>query len=206
MNKIDEFSARKPRIMGEEQFRRYSVLLPLIKTSESTFLLFEKRSKNLRTQPGEICFPGGKLELNETMEQCAVRETQEELLITQQQIEIIGPGDVFVSPFNIMIYPFLGRIHHYEDTFSTDEVEKVIQIPLDFFRKQQPSQYENRLISKPPEDFPYEWVPGGENYPWINGSYDIFFYRYEEHIIWGMTAYILKGMLELMDEYKIYES
>lgn len=203
MNNRKEFSNRQPGIMGEEQFRKYTVLLPLLETPEGTFLLFEKRSKNLRNQPGEICFPGGKLEPNETLEECAIRETQEELLLTREQVEIIGPGDIFISPFNLIIYPFLGVLNNYEDTFSKDEVAEVIKIPLDFFRNQPPSHYESRLISKPPEDFPYEWVPGGENYPWIKGSYDIFFYRYENHIIWGMTAHILKEMLELMNQYEM---
>lgn len=204
MNSKEEFSSRQPLIMGEEMFRKYTVLLPLIETEEGTFLLFEKRSTKLRNQPGEICFPGGKLEPDETLEQCAIRETQEELLLTRDQIEVIGPGDVFVSPFNIIIYPFLGVLKNYKDTYSTDEVEEIIKIPLDFLRNQPPSHYESRLISKQPEDFPYEWVPGGENYPWIKGSYDIFFYQYEEHIIWGMTAHILKEMLELMEKYHIY--
>jgi len=198
------FSIRQPEFIGEEQFRKYAVLAPLIETPEGIFMLFEKRSDKLRHQPGEICFPGGKLEPDESLQDCAVRETMEELLIQKQQIEIIGPGDIFVSPFNLMVYPFLGVIKEYNNTFSTDEVEEIIKIPLEFFRNQQPAHFESRLINKLSEDFPYEWIPNGEKYPWAQGNYDILFYRYEKHVIWGMTARMVESIVKLIDQYELY--
>jgi 8-oxo-dGTP pyrophosphatase MutT (NUDIX family) len=197
------FSNRKPGIIGEEQFRQYAVLAPLIEESDGIFLLFEKRASKLKRQPGEICFPGGKLESGESMQECAVRETVEELLIKEQQIEIIGPGDVFISPFNIVVQPYIGKINSYQNTFSTDEVDEIIKVPLDFFRSEQPAQFKNKLINEPHEDFPYEWIPGGEKYPWAKGTYDILFYQYENQIIWGMTARIVKSVVELIDQYKL---
>lgn len=199
----EEFATRQPRIIGEEQFRKYAVMAPLIKTTDGIFLLFEKRTNQLRHHPGEICFPGGKLETEESLQECAVRETMEELLVRRHQIDILGPGDVFLSPFNIMVHPFIGVIKDYQDTFSKDEVEEIIKVPLSFFHNQQPDHYESRLISKRPEDFPYEWIPGGENYPWANGTYDIYFYKYENIIIWGMTAHMIKSIVELIEEYNI---
>lgn len=192
-------STRQPGIIGEEQFRQYAVLVPLIEEPEGISLLFEKRSSTLKRQPGEICFPGGKLEPGESQQECAVRETMEELLVSRNQIEVLGPGDVFVSPFNLMVHPFIGSLRDYENTFSTEEVAEIIRIPLKFFRNHQPEKYESRLINEPPKDFPYEWIPGGEKYPWAKGKYDILFYRHEEQIIWGMTARILKSVLELID-------
>lgn len=199
----EEFSKRKPKIIGEEKFKKYAVLAPLLDTSEGIFLLFEKRSDHLKRQPGEICFPGGKLEPMETLQACAVRETTEELLIQKEQIDIIGPGDVYLSPFNLMLHPFIGIIRDYQDTYSRDEVSEIIKVPLDYFRHQQPSHFENSLIHKPPEDFPYEWIPAGENYPWSRGTYDVYFYQYENHIIWGMTAHILKSVVGLIDQFHL---
>lgn len=203
MQNKEEFSNRHPGIIGEEQLRQYAVLTPLLDTPEGTFLLFEKRSNKLRRQPGEICFPGGKLEQNESLQDCAVRETMEELQICIEQIEIVGPGDVFVSPFNLMVHPFIGVIKDYKNTFSTDEVAEIIKVPLEFFRNHQPAHYKSRLINKMPEDFPYELIPGGENYPWAKGTYDIFFYQYENQIIWGMTALIVKSVVKLIDRHNI---
>lgn len=204
MKNKNKFSIRQPGIIGEEQFRKYAVLVPLIYTPDGIFLLFEKRSNKLRHQPGEICFPGGKVETDESWEECAVRETMEELHIQKEQIEVIGPGDIFISPFNLMVYPFLGEIKEYDNTFSTDEVDEIFKVPLDFFRNQQPERFESQLIHKLSVDFPYEWIPEGENYPWAQGTYDVNFYRYDNLIIWGMTAHIVKSMVKLIDQYNLY--
>ena len=173
----------------------------MIETSKGTCLLFEKRSHKLSRQPGEICFPGGKLESGESLQECAVRETIEELQINRQQIDLLGPGDIYISPFNLMIHPFLGVISDYQNTFSMDEVEEIIKVPLDFFRNHQPERFQSKLINEPPEDFPYEWIPGGATYPWAKGTYNILFYRYENWTIWGMTAQIVKSIVQLMDQY-----
>ncbi|MEY8353480.1 CoA pyrophosphatase [Lachnospiraceae bacterium 54-53] len=198
-----DFSARTPGIIGEEKFRKYAVLIPMIDVSGVTCLLFEKRSGKLRHQPGEICFPGGKLESGESLKECAVRETAEELLVLPQQIGVIGPGDIYISPFNLMIHPFIGVIRDYRDTFSQDEVEEIIKIPLDFFRSRQPEKFESRLINEPDAGFPYEWIPGGVKYPWAEGTYDILFYQYENRTIWGMTAQMVKSAVGLIDAYHI---
>ncbi|GLC81626.1 NUDIX hydrolase [Lacrimispora brassicae] len=201
--KKEQFSNRHPGIIGEEKFRKYAVLIPLIRISGVTYLLFEKRSNQLKRQPGEVCFPGGKLEPGESLEECAVRETVEELNVLSQQIEVMGPGDIYLSPFNLMIHPFIGVIKEYQDTFSRDEVEAIIKVPLDFLYSQEPERFVSKLISEPPEDFPYEWIPGGVKYPWVKGTYDVLFYKYEDWIIWGMTAQIVKSALNLMEEYHI---
>lgn len=200
---IKQFLTRQPGIIGAEKCKQYAVLIPLIYIEETPYLLFEKRSNNLKRQPGEICFPGGKLEEGESFMECAVRETVEELLVHQAQIEVLGVGDIYISPFNLMIHPFIGEIRDYKDTFSTDEVEEVIKIPLDFFRHHQPEKYVSKLINELAEDFPYEWVPGGIKYPWAKGTHDILFFRYEDWTIWGMTAQIVKSAVQLIDEYEV---
>lgn len=199
----EKFVTRQPKIIGEGKLRHYSVLAPIIDAPEGSYLLFEKRSDKLNRQPGEICFPGGKLEPEESFEECAIRETMEELLIERNQIQILGPGDIFVSPFNIIVHPYIGSIKQYKDTYSLDEVADVIKVPLDYFQDNQPDQYGSIISNQLADNFPYDWIPGGENYPWAKGNYDILFYRYGEHMIWGMTAHIVRSVMELIEEYKI---
>jgi peroxisomal coenzyme A diphosphatase NUDT7 len=173
---------------------------------DKLYMLFERRSAKLRRQPGEICFPGGKLEQGETLLECAIRETVEELNIKKEQIRVIGVGDTYISPFNLMIHPFIGEITDYQGTYSTDEVDEVIKVPIEFLRNHSPDSYYSKLINEPAEDFPYEWIPGGVNYPWAKGTHEILFYRYDDLVIWGMTALIVRSVLQLLEEYNVYSN
>lgn len=67
----------------------YAILIPHVKTEYGEALLFELRSEKVR-QPGEVCFPGGRMEAGETAVQAAVRETCEELGVSEEDIEIIA--------------------------------------------------------------------------------------------------------------------
>ena len=204
MNKED-FAGRLPGLIGEGQFIQYAVLAPLLETPGGIALLYEKRTVKLKSQPGEISFPGGKHEPGETLRRCAVRETTEELLIQPRKIEVLGPGDIFISPFNFMVHTFIGTISNYQNTFSLDEVDEIITVPLSFFRDNEPEKFQSSLVFEPPEDFPYERIPGGENYPWKNGTFDILFYQYQDHIIWGMTALITVSVLRLIEQYNLVD-
>ena len=64
---------------------QYSVLVPLVEREGGLSLLYEVRAGSLRRQPGEVCFPGGRLEVAESPEECALRETWEELGIPVQE-------------------------------------------------------------------------------------------------------------------------
>jgi hypothetical protein len=130
----------------------------------------------------------------------------EELNVTSRQIEVLGPGDIYISPFRLIIHSFIGELKDYKDTFSTDEVEEIIKVPLNYLKSMTPQTFESMLITEPPEDFPYEWIPGGNQYPWTKGTRDILFYRYEGWVIWGMTAQILQSCLELMERYNLFDS
>lgn len=198
MIQSERFRGRIPRLIGEAKLKKYAVLVPLINKEDEIHILFEIRNYELRRNPGEICFPGGRLEEGEILEECARRETAEELLIEEKQITILGPSDIYFSPFNFIVYPFVGEINDYRNTFSKNEVADIITIPLDYFLSHQPELYISDLVNQPPKDFPYEWIPGGEKYPFAKGSYEILFYRYKDYIIWGMTAKILKSVLEII--------
>lgn len=169
---------------------RFSVFIPLIVVEGELHLLYEKRASTLRNQPGEISFPGGRVEEDESPEQAAVRETAEELLLPENKITLFGEGDFLVSPYHSVIYTFVGQIQEEfsEITPSTDEVERCFTVPLSYFLTHEPKKYETKVERIREKNFPYELIPGGKQYPFKGTRETTYFYQYEEEVIWGFTA------------------
>ena len=188
---------RVPGIIERTKERHSSVMLPLIERNGRLEVLFQVRSSALTRQPGEVCFPGGGVEGEESYEQTAVRETMEELLLEANQIDVIAPLDYLETSAGLTVHVYLGQLHGYEDTYSTDEVDHVFTVPLSWFLEHEPEKYIAKVHTIPGEDFPYELVPGGRNYHWRKRDYSVYFYRYGEEIIWGMTAKIMYAFVKL---------
>ena len=177
---------------------RFSVMIPLIKRDGEIHLLFEKRAFTLRNQPGEISFPGGRIEKGESPREAAVRETSEELLISEREIEIYSEGDFVVNPYAAIIYTFVGEIKKDFDKISPseDEVEKVFTVPLSYFLKTRPKSYKINLRVERNKEFPYHLIPNGVNYKFKRGREEVLFYEYEDEIIWGFTAKMARRFVE----------
>lgn len=197
---IQKLENRKPGILGSEKFSKYSVLLPLIQSEDEWHVLFEVRSSKLRRQPGEICFPGGRMDPSDENEQhTAVRETSEELGISEKSIVNIFPLDYMISPFGTIIYPFVGFIEHPEDIRpNASEVDSIFTVPLSFLKDTKPEIFQVEYKVMPEKNFPLNQIPGGENYNWQTRKMDECFYFYEDKVIWGLTARILKHFIEII--------
>lgn len=197
---MQKLTHRKPGILGSDQFSKYAVLLPLIQKDEEWHVLFEVRSSKLRRQPGEVCFPGGRMDLTDENEQhTAVRETSEELGISGKSIRKITPLDYMISPFGTIIYPFVGLIESEEEIRpNPSEVDRIFTVPLSFLKGYQPEIFQVEFKVMPEKDFPLNQIPGGENYNWQTRKMDECFYFYEDKVIWGLTARILKHFVELI--------
>lgn len=190
------FKNRIPKPIGE--FKKSAVLILLLEENGEIFMILEKRALNLRQQPGDICFPGGKCELNETPKETALRETIEELNISKEDINFIGEMDYLITPYNSIMYPFVAKIKHFNYSVNKDEVDHAFKIPLSFFFNNNPRYYELKVGPHLDENFPYELINGGRNYKFSSGKIDEYFYIYENHIIWGFTALIIKNFIDLL--------
>lgn len=191
---------RVPRPIGWSTRRDCSVVIPLILEQENCFVLFEKRAGSLKVQPGEICFPGGSMEPGETPQETALRELSEELLIKPEQAEIVMACDYLEIPAGFTVYPFLAEIKDYQGTFSADETEEIIKIPFQWFFDHEPLCCMAKILTVPEEPFPYEMIPQGREYRWREGRYDVMFYQYQDLIIWGMTAKMMKSCVDILRE------
>lgn len=202
---FEQIRGRQPGIIDIDINREYAVLIPLIETEDGCEVLFEVRSSLLLNQPGEICFPGGRCEENEQPESAAIRETCEELLVGEKQIDLIGPMDILVSPFNFIIYPFLGILRDYHFSFSQDEVARVFTVPLGFFIQNQPNVYYHSLVVNQTEKMPLKEITGSDHYAWRKGNYQVDVYNYEEKVIWGLTAKIMRSAVDIMQSLKVFQ-
>lgn len=189
----------KPYINGHQNMKKASVLIPIVKKNNEDFILFEVRSKTLRSQPNEISFPGGMIEKNETPIIACIRETCEELGTIDSNIEIVSELDLFLSPADIIIHTFVGFIHDLESLNpNIDEVDHIFLVPLSHLLENDPLRYKNEVRVVPNKNFPYDLIPNKENYKFKSGNYDSLFYKYNDYVIWGITGKILENFLNLI--------
>lgn len=192
-------SQHTPGIIGMDKCKKSAVCIPLIRTERGYDILFEIRSAKIDSQPGDICLPGGMVESGEEPKEAALREICEELLIEPSQIQMLGLTDLLLMP-SLVIYPYAVMLSDYEETYSSDEVEKVFRVPLDFFRTHKPEVYQIEMPVVPPEDFPYDRIVGGRDYRWRRRIDEIYFYKYGNYNIWGLTAKIMDSFRKVLDQ------
>lgn len=199
IEKILNLKNRNPDISDSENYMKSSVLIPIIISNDSLSLLFEIRSENLKKQPNEICFPGGKIEEGEDGLTAAIRETTEELSLAAEKIDIIGVSNTLVTPFNSIIYTNIGILRDYRGTFN-NEVREIFTVPLTFLMTHKPLCHYINVNMHPKEDFPFHLIQNGKDYSWGKGKYPVYFYIYENKIIWGITARIIYDFISLIKD------
>ncbi|WP_350342768.1 CoA pyrophosphatase [Proteinivorax tanatarense] len=197
---ISPFKNNRPKPLDAS--KEFSLVVPLFVWNEKIHFLFQIRSKNLSRQPGQICFPGGALEKGESLKEGAIRETCEELGLKESNINIISQLDFLVSPYNIVLYPFLGIIYQNPNSLNVnkDEVSDTFTISLKEALSLKPKLSIMDVEPIPKDDFPYELTGQGNNYNWSCGKYPIYFYQYKNKIIWGFTARIFKDVIEKLSD------
>ena len=182
-----------------EAMSKFAVIIPLIEVEGELHVIFELRAKDMKSQPGEVSFPGGKLEEGETFKQAAIRETMEELNIERNSIEVIGELDYLVSYSNMQINSFLANISGVTvDSIlpNPGEVDHLFTIPLKFFLKNEPNKYYLDLETAYNEGFPYNLIPNGKDYNFAKQRRTIYIYEYNDYIIWGFTASMMKNFID----------
>lgn len=161
------------------QHRRACVLIPLIRSGEGWSVLLTRRAENLSAHSGQIAFPGGGLEPEESLEEAAIREAEEEVGIPRRQVELIGRLDDLVTHSGFLVAPFVGVIHepvHY--VLQESEVVEVFDVPV------------NGLLDVRSLEVRYV--------PFRAKQFPAYFYRHGEWEIWGLTGRMLKAFLDLV--------
>src|SRR5699024_5229773 len=150
-------------------------------------------------QPGDVCFPGGRVDDEDTnVEHTAIRETSEEVGIDPIYINNVIHLDYLASERRV-IYPFIGAIDNvHAIDIKREEVEEIFTEPINYFLETEPKTYELTFRVEPEQDFPFELIHNGKNYNWQPRKKLEYFYIYNDYVIWGLTARIVehvKGVL-----------
>lgn len=181
---------RKERILD----KKAAVLVPLVEREGELCLLFEVRAKNLRNQPNEVCFPGGRIEQGESAEQCALRETREELGLSD--VEVFTALDAVKRSSGQTIEAVVGSVRSLEELNPAEhEVAEVFTVPLEWFRTNPPKYAVYSLIPDM-EHAPEELKRFLPNY---HRSWTTPIWTVQGQTIWGMTARLLVQLLQRLE-------
>ena len=174
---IDERSRAAPR-----ENEKISAVLALLAPGEhGAEILLTRRSTKLSNHQGEISFPGGRVDSDESIVEAALRETHEEVGVTAQLVTVhaeLSPLSTFVS--RSYIVPVLATVHEKPELLiSSDEVDRALWVPL------------AELVRA--DTFSWEWW----NFDRVEFSEDrpMFFFHLDDETIWGATARILHELL-----------
>lgn len=159
---------------------RAGVLVPLVE-GEEPGLLLTVRASHLKSHPGEVAFPGGMWEPEDRdLQQTALRETDEELNIPPERVQVLGPLSTGLSKAGVQVYPYVGVVEHLDGCqASPDEIETWFTVPWSFFANTEP---ELQPIRRHGIDF---HLPH---------------YHFERWHIWGLTAMILLELINLVED------
>ncbi len=143
-----------------------AVLVPLVNRPEGLTLLLTQRSAGLPDHPGQISFPGGRVEPDDaTLVHAALRETTEEVGLPAARVTVLGELAQYETVTGYLVTPIVGWV---EPPFALVpdplEVADVFEVPLAFLLDPRNQQRHFRMLGELRRDF---WaIPYGERYIW----------------------------------------
>lgn len=165
-------------------FAPAAVLVPIVtEASAAERLLFTERRHDLSTHAGQIAFPGGKRDADDTdAASTALRETAEELGVAPAAIEVLGLLDDVPTPTRFVITPVVARLRG-PLALAPNPAEVASVFAAELAALGDPSRY----TSNGTREF-------------LGVTYDMHEYRWERHRIWGATARMVYQLMSLLRE------
>ncbi len=167
---------------ANDDFRNSSVLVPFICWKEELEIVLTLRAADIN-HGGQLSFPGGGKEGHETVEETALRESQEEIGLHRQGVEIIGKlTPLYVGHSDNMVTPVVAFLNQPQTfTPNPNEVEEVFSVPITKLIE------EHNFVEE-------EWDLRGT-------PYHIPFWNIHRVPLWGATAMMMSELVELYKEF-----
>ncbi len=168
-----------PRLNGDEQLRPAAVLIAITNRATPGMLLLHRPS-HMRAHPGQIAFPGGRLDEGETPVEAALREAWEELGLNPALVDVIGTSDIYHTGSGYEITPVLGIIPaDLALVPNPSEVASWFEAPVTHLLN--PANHEHKSLEHD------------------GATHDFIEINWHEHAIWGVTAAILANLSKRMN-------
>ncbi len=163
------------------QLKSAAVLIPIISNQNQLDVLLTKRASHLNHHPGQISFPGGKVEpFDFDIKATALRETEEEIGLQSTYIDVIGQLQRYQTLSGYEITPVVAIVADNRSyQIDENEVSEIFQVPLSHFLQRQhhiqvPVYYQGK-------------------------HHNVHFMPYQQYNIWGATAAILHDLSILLN-------
>lgn len=159
-----------------ERISRAAVLVPLVDRAGGVTVLLTRRTSHLRAHAGQVSFPGGRSEEHDASpEDTALRETEEEIGLNRDRIEIVGRLGRRTTGTGFQVTPVVGFVRPpFELVPDPGEVETIFEVPLDFVLDPANHKMETRMVRGIEREF--HVMP------------------YLDFYIWGLTARLLVSL------------
>lgn len=168
-----------------------SVLVPLVMRAHGLQVLLTMRTAHLRDHAGQISFPGGRVEAHDAdAVATALRETEEEVGLQRQHIEVIGALPTYTTVTGFVVTPVVGLVqpgfHLQLDAF---EVAEAFEVPLPFLMTpahHRRHRFEMAGVQRQFLSMPWQGVDGQG--------------RPQDYFIWGATAAMLRNLYGFLSQ------
>lgn len=163
-----------------EALRNAAVLVPVISRGSELSVLFTRRTDHLYDHAGQISFPGGRAEPHEkNAAQTALRETEEEIGLAADRVEILGSLGEYVTVTGYRVTPVVGLVRTPLELKPDEfEVAEIFEVPLGFLLD--PSNHQRNSVIHLGQLRQYYAMP------------------YRQYYIWGATAGMLMNFYSFL--------
>jgi len=194
--KLKNFNSPSRLCLQDEDFIKSAVLFLITPNNDKPYdlVLIRRTHRERDKHAGEMSFPGGLFDskLDKSFQDTALRETEEEMGISQNNIKLLGCLDDHITPKKFIITPFVGYVNATQKmTKNDEEVQEIVKISIDFFANEK--NYKERVYNLKENTI----AVGKYNYQNPNNK---------KYVIFGATTHIIVSFIESVYDIKLMKN